>query len=152
MHKIDAQWGPHTADRFASYVNKQLPRFNSRSWNPGTEAVDLFTVNWHGENNWWCPPILLIPRVIRHAQVCGAQGTLVVPSWPSAAFWPMVCPADNQFAEFVAEVKQLPRKEGLFLPGLSGSVLFGGGVPNTTVFALRCDFPAGKGHVNLALC
>ena len=28
--KLDQEWGPHTIDRFASYYNAQLPRFNSR--------------------------------------------------------------------------------------------------------------------------
>ena len=138
--ELDALWGPHTVDRFASFNNCQLPRFNSRSWNPGSEAVDAFTVHWAGENNWWCPPIALIPRVIRHAQVCGAEGTLVVPCWPSAPFWPMLCPAGSQFAEFVVEVCELPHIDSLFLPGLSGAVLFKGGEPNTTVYALRCRF------------
>ena len=46
--RIDAMWGPHTVDRFASFHNAQLPRFNSRCWNPGSEAVDAFTVNWGG--------------------------------------------------------------------------------------------------------
>ena len=58
--KLDAKRGPHTVDRFASYFNTQLPRFNSRFWNLGSEAVDTFTCNWEGENNWWCPPVYLI--------------------------------------------------------------------------------------------
>ena len=62
--ELDHGWGPHTVDRFASFHNSQLPRFNSRCWNPGSEAVDAFTANWAGETNWLCPPIGLIPRVI----------------------------------------------------------------------------------------
>ena len=62
--QLDAQWGPHSVDRFADSYNKQLDRFNSRCWNPGSDAVDAFTVDWSGENNWWCPPIALISRVI----------------------------------------------------------------------------------------
>ena len=61
---LDALWGPHSVDRFATCDNTQLIRFNSRYWSPGTEAVDTFTVNWSGENNWLCPPIVLLPRVI----------------------------------------------------------------------------------------
>ena len=38
-------------DRFASFHNCQVPRFNSRCWNPGSEAVDAFTVNSSDENN-----------------------------------------------------------------------------------------------------
>ena len=138
--QLDAIWGPHTVDRFASFHNRQLPRFNSRCWNPGSEAVDAFTVNWLGENNWLCPPIALIPRVLRHAQACSARGTLVVPCWPSAVFWPLLCHAPGRFAPFVRDARELPRVNSLFLPGLSGSVLFNGNLPNTRVLALHCDF------------
>ena len=138
--QIDAEWGLHTLDCFASCDNAQLPRFNSRCWNPGSEAVDTFTVNWAGENNWWCPPISLIPRIIHHAQACSAIGTLVVPYWPSASFWPMLCPPMGQFEKFIVEVWELPRIRELFLPGRSGIALFNGEVPNTKVLALRCEF------------
>ena len=139
--ELDNAWVPHTVDRFASFQNSQVPRFNSRCWNPGSEAVDAFTVDWSGENNWWCPPISLIPRVIRHAQACGAKGSIVVPLWPSAPFWPMLCPFKTGcFATFVRDVRELPQVDSLFLPGLSGAVLFNGEVPNTQVLALRCDF------------
>ena len=135
--QLDAQWGPHSVDWFADSYNKQLDRFNSRCWNPGSEAVDAFTVDWSGENNWWCPPIALIPRVIRHAQACSAYGTLIVPCWLSAPFWPMLCPTKGQF---VVEVIELPQQRGLFLPGMSGAVLFNGEIPNTAVLAAKCDF------------
>ena len=77
--QVDLLRGPHTVDRFASHLNAQLPHFNSRFLCPRAEAVDAFTVNWSGENNWWCPPPMLVPRVVRHAEACGASGTLVVP-------------------------------------------------------------------------
>ena len=89
---LDSTFGPHTVDRFASVYNAQLERFNSKYWNPGSEAVDAFIVDWGGENNWLCPPIGLIPRVLRHAQRCKAEVTLVVPYWESAPFWPILCP------------------------------------------------------------
>lgn len=138
--QLDKQWGPHTIDRFASHANTQLERFNSRCWNPGSEAVDAFTVNWAGEMNWLCPPIGLIPRVIRHAQACQAKGTLIAPCWPSAAFWPILCPAMGEFASFVRSTQKLPLSDYLFLPSLSGAVLFNGKVPNTDVMAFLCDF------------
>ena len=88
FQRLERMWGPHTVDRFASFFNTQLPRFNSRFWNPGSEAVDAFTCDWHGENNWWCPPVYLVPRVLRHAQATRVTGTLLVPKWPSATFCP----------------------------------------------------------------
>ena len=53
---------------------------------PGTGAVETFSVDWHGESNWWGPPPRLIPRVIRHAEKCGAHGTLLLGICPLLAF------------------------------------------------------------------
>ena len=73
-------------DRFANRVNAKLPSFNSRLWNPGS-------LNWHGENNYACPPIcVLILRVLHHNRNCKASGSLIAPLWHSAPFWPMICP------------------------------------------------------------
>jgi hypothetical protein len=47
--QLDNVWGPHEVDRMASDTNKQLPRFNSRWWCPGTEVVDCFTQDWGGD-------------------------------------------------------------------------------------------------------
>ncbi|VDI83635.1 Hypothetical predicted protein [Mytilus galloprovincialis] len=58
--------GPCTVDRFASSRNTKLERFNSLFWNVNTEAVDCFTQNWSGENNWIVPPIYLVLRAIKH--------------------------------------------------------------------------------------
>ena len=70
---LDSMFGPHTVDRFVNSHNTHLWRFNSRFWNPGSEAVNGFTVNWAGKNNWLCPPVCLIPSVLRHMQCCRAE-------------------------------------------------------------------------------
>ena len=137
--ELDHEWGPHTIDRFADMHNAQLDRFNSRYWNPGSEAVDAFTCDWGGEINWLCPPLHLISRVIQHAKRTRAQGTLIVPSWCSAPFWPILYPDGQNPASFIQKIKQLPRRDGLFLPQRSGAVLFKG-VPNTDVLALYINF------------
>lgn len=137
---VDDRWGPHSVDRFAADYNTQLSRFNSRYAVPGCEAVDAFTVHWGSEFNWWCPPLGLVPRVLGHAKSCAAQGTLVVPLWPSAPFWPLLCPDGKNFAAFVVDWMSLPLMEGLFLRGKSGAALFNGSMPNTEVLAVRIDF------------
>ena len=81
FRELDLKWEPHTIDRFASYFNTQLPRFNSRFWNPNSEGVDVLTCDWQGENNWLCPPVYLVPRVLQHAQITKACGTLLVHCW-----------------------------------------------------------------------
>ena len=83
---IDAKWGPHTVDRFSSYYNAQLPRFNSKFASPGSCGVDAFAQDWSRENNWICPPVSLIVCSIRKLENSNGSGTLVIPEWPSAFF------------------------------------------------------------------
>lgn len=95
--------------------------------------MDTFTVHWGcGENNWWCPPPSLVARVVRHAQTCKANGTLVVPHWESAPYWPLLCPDGMMFASFVVASEVLP---GEILPGRSG-----GALPDTSLLALKICF------------
>ena len=136
---LDAKWGPHTIDRFASYFNTQLPRFNSRFWNPGVEAVDAFTCDWKDENNWWCPPIYLIPRVLRHAQKTHAKGTLIVPQWFSAPFWPILFASDSKVSQSVVATHIIKKEKVVICPGRSGGQLFSG-KPNTNLLAVRLSF------------
>ena len=77
-----------------------------------------------------------VPRVLRHAQNTRTQGTLIVPQWFSAPFWPLLFPNGVEPAQFVKQFIELPRCETTFLPGRSGCNLFEG-VPNTIVLALR---------------
>ena len=137
--ELDAFWGPHTIDRFADWHNNHIHRFNSRYYCPGTEAVDTFTCDWGHENNWWCPPLFLIPRLLKHSRLTKAQGTLIIPRWVSAPFWPLLFPDGTSPAASVEGIRELPRIEGLFLEGHSGCNLFTG-IPNTPVMALRLKF------------
>ena len=93
---------PNSVDRFANYINSKIARFNSRYWNPGAEGVDAFVMDWSGQNNYVCPPICLIPRVLLHMSNCKAQETLIIPLWYSAPFWPMIC-GEYIFREFVLD-------------------------------------------------
>ena len=88
-------------DCYALQHNTLLPRFHSRFWVPGCEAVDTFTTNWGSELNWWLPPLYLVCRTISHALSCQAKGTLIVPAWKSAPYWPIICPDGRHLAGFV---------------------------------------------------
>ena len=88
--------------------NHQVQRFNSRYWNPGSEAVDAFTYDWSGKINWWCPPPFLIPCL---AQATNTAGTLVVPQWCSAPYWPLLFPDKVHPAEFIKDVVVIPAWE-----------------------------------------
>ena len=98
---VDMWWGPHTVDCFVSVHNYQINRFHSRFWCPDTQAVDTFTVEWEGEVSWLVSPLYLIPSAWKHAEHCKAKGTLVIPLWKSAVFWPLVCPDGVHLSPFV---------------------------------------------------
>ena len=120
----EVKWGPHSVDRFANHENTQLPRFNSRFWCPGTEAVDAFSVSWAAECNWLVPPIFLIPRVLNHLVGSGGRGTLVVPVWPSAPFWPMIF-TDEGLSPIFSEFFEIPMGTDVFPLGNYKDALFG---------------------------
>ena len=102
---IDRLWGPHFVDCFAHIDNTQLPIFYSIFWCPGAAAVDAFTVNWAGTINWWVSPVHLVGRTVKHAKKCKAVGSLLVPMWKSAYFWPLLCPDGCHLAPFVHQCK-----------------------------------------------
>ena len=105
---LDRIWGPHTVDRFAADYNTQLPNFNSEFWCNGTQAVDCFTQDWSHDNNWLCPPVRLVLRVIAHAERQRASGTLIVPFWESAVYWPILFPGGLQGpATFITDLRVL---------------------------------------------
>lgn len=91
---LEKRWGNvHEVDRFASGPENcvvRSGRFNARyghedgSW----EWADALTLNWAGVDNWVHPPYLLIDHVLDHAERCRAKGTLIVPDWPTRAWWP----------------------------------------------------------------
>jgi hypothetical protein len=56
--------------------------------------------------NWVHPPYRMISQVILHMQKCQAGGTVVVPWWEKAAWWPLVRQGEG-WAGFVKEAKCL---------------------------------------------
>lgn len=87
FHLIDRTFGPHSIDRFASVVNTQLPRFNSRFWEPETEGIDaLSQQNWGEEMNFVNAPFRLLPEVISVIRSQKAEATVIAPWWPGQ-FW-----------------------------------------------------------------
>ena len=122
---VDGRWGPHTVDRFADNFNAKLPKFNSRYWCPGSSLVDAFTVSWHGENNWLVPPIYLVGDTIKHLHVSHASGTLVVPEWPSAVFYPLLFSSNSPFRHMIVDIARFNDPERIFVQGRNMNSIFG---------------------------
>ena len=136
---IDSIWGPHTVDRFANANNKKICRFNSVFWNPGSEAVDCFTQDWKDENNWLVPPIYLVLKTIKHLVSCKAVGTLVVPKWESAPFWPYVFIDNTKTFDYVVDMLEFRDGESIYVLGMNKNSLFGSEHFYSSVLAIRLD-------------
>ena len=136
---LDSLWGPHTCDWFASPHNCKINKFWSRYWCPGTSGVDAFTENWHGIHGWLCPPIALISRVLDQLKVCKSSGTLIIPYWPSAPFWPKIV-SGGKYVNFIKDWRFLPTEKGAYTPGSIKGNLFGVTDLSFKMLALLLDF------------
>ena len=117
-------WGSHSVDRFANVDNRKTKRFNSLYWNHGTLGVDAFNSNWSSEFNWLVPPASLASRAINHLVECKALGTLVVPNWPSAPFWPLIFESD---LEYVFDVFEFTETQRILASGKNVNSMFANG-------------------------
>ena len=145
-------WGPHSVDCFASSNNFQLPRFFSKYWCPGSEAVDAFTVDWETEVCWWVPPLYLVTRTIKHARCCSSSGTLVIPMWISAPFWPVICPDGAHLVSFIHCWDCMAYYEGMFKAGYSGSNIANSLNFETLILFLFMDFSVPPRNSNACFC
>ena len=123
FQSVNKSWGPMTVDRFASERNNKLPRFNSRFWCEGTEAVDAFSQDWGGEMNWLVPPPILVSKTIKAICDMRAKAVLVCPAWNSSPFWPILFPSGKK-AVFVTDFYTVQEGAKHIVPGLQPNSIF----------------------------
>ena len=88
-NKIVECFGSPNIDLFASRSNKKCEVYCSRGWDPECFQIDAFTLNW---SNWYFyafPPFSIILKILRKVVEDKAEGILVVPDWPSQAWYPL---------------------------------------------------------------
>jgi len=108
FHYLNGVWGPCTVNRFADDRNTQLGILNSKVFCPGTSGVDAFSFTWAGENNWLCPSISLILRVLEKVRADRATATLIVPWWESSYFWPTLRPTSKSWHSLMKDIRRFP--------------------------------------------
>jgi hypothetical protein len=87
---LQARWGPHTIDIFASMLNTQLPRFNARWRDPQGEDVvclHLPDIAWQCENNYCNPPWTSLPSLAAKLRQSGATAAIVPPYSPNKTWY-----------------------------------------------------------------
>lgn len=87
--QIENKFGPFDIDLFASRTNKKCTVYCS--WQRDAEAayINAFTIDWRLFRWYSFPPFSLIPRVLRKIRDEKTTGVLVVPYWPSQAWFPV---------------------------------------------------------------
>jgi hypothetical protein len=122
---LDSLWGLHEIDWFANNNNHKLPVFYSRYWAINAIGIDAFTVIWNGVNGWCVPPVCFVSIVLRDMKQCLTFGTIIVPLWTSASFWPILSPNGDGFIKEVNGCIDLPTNTIFFNPGKGRKGVFG---------------------------
>ena len=79
-------------------------------------------------------------KVIKHLKLCAAKGTLIVPLWKSAHFWPVLSSDGLHWSPFIHDWVILPNFSNLFIRGKVKNSIFGGRALSFVTLALRIDF------------
>ena len=88
----------------------------------------------------------LVVDAVRVLTACSGRGTLIIPEWPSAYFWPLLHDGPSRFQSFVREVFVLPAIKDLILEGPGQRQIYKShpsvfhGCPKFRMLALRVDF------------
>ena len=77
---------------------------------PNTEAIDALSVSWNNGNHYVAPPTHLVIKVLKHMEKCKAYGTLFIPRWYSAAFWPYIT-TEGEFNFFVKDYRTYSNRQ-----------------------------------------
>lgn len=105
--RLQARYGPHTVDLFASDKTARCHRFYSRWLCPRTLGTNAFAHAWTDENAWANPPFHLVGAVVNQALSTGATVTLVAPEWRAQQWW-------RRAVDGCLEWRRLPEADGVF--------------------------------------
>ena len=120
-------------------ITRNANNFFPSFWRPGTAGIDAFRFTWQCTNNWLVPPPRLIPQVISNLEHEKCKGTLIVPEWILAPFWPMVVNKDGHFRKFIITHKCF-QGDNLVKRGRGQNGIFGSQQQNFRLVALRIQF------------
>jgi hypothetical protein len=141
---LESLWGPHEIDWFANDDNHKLPVFYSRYWTVNSMGIDEFTIDWHGINRWFVPPVCLVARVLRYMRQCTVHGTIILPLWKSANYWSILSPTREGFISEVKGCIDLPTNKEYYTLGKGNKSVFGNIDLPFRVLALKIDFGTNK--------
>lgn len=89
FNRISTKFLKPDIDLFASRLNNKCYRFVSWHRDPEAFCVDAFTISWSEYYFYAFPPFSLILRVLQKIVNDKAEGIVVVPLWPTQAWFPL---------------------------------------------------------------
>ena len=112
-----------------------MERFFSLFLTLGTAGVNAFAFDWHAEICLLVPPVAIIGRVLYHLLACKARGTLVVPLWKSAFYWPLLC---HNFRPFIRDLL-IVKAANVLVQGRNKNSLLGSETFSSMLIAISLD-------------
>ena len=100
---INEKFGFFELDCFASQSNKKCLRYYSKFQEKDSEGVNFFAQSIPKVNLFVFPPVQIITPTLYHLQLHKSFGTLIVPLWMSAVFWPFLCADGRHFNHFIKD-------------------------------------------------
>ena len=88
LNYVWEQWEKPLVDLFATRFNHRLPIYVSPVPDPQAWAVDALACSWKGLNAYAFPPLNLLERVLRKAELDAPRLILVAPRWPAQPWFP----------------------------------------------------------------
>ena len=88
--RIVSHFGVPEIDLFASRLNAQVEKYVTWHPDPGAFAVDAFTLDWKPFAFYAFPPFCMIPKCLQKIREDKARGLLLVPNWPTQAWFPQL--------------------------------------------------------------
>lgn len=75
--------------------------------------------------------------MIEHLKASKAIGTLVVPEWYSAVFWPLLFSDNSPYKGMVRDTMRFKDPEHIFVQGRNSNSIFGTSRMNSAVLCIR---------------
>jgi len=88
LHQLSPR--AYTLDPFATRATAMARTFCSLQAEAPCTANDGMCVSWRQQQLFLNPPWDIIPKVLLKIVEDGASGVLIVPRWPSQAWWPLL--------------------------------------------------------------
>ena len=82
----------------------------------------------------------LVSRFLMHMQLCKAKGTLVIPKWKWALFWPMLVDNFTEHFNFVIDFREYKHPMMFFVDGSQENSVFVQKSFRSNVLVLLIDF------------